>query len=243
MVHAKVVTVENTAGTAIEIEIISLDGDDLTYRLIRNGRAGAPGVMSMGLLNEKSQMIVRAASEHVLPPLPDYEIDLVVNSRRKDKGVGDWILQNVGGEVRVRNNSPQKYAPATKLYIVYFGEHRRYSDRYAVLHRAEFDVSTPSGDTEEFVIEPVVVEYDSDNKGAGNFGGCQYCGLICVIKMADGRIVLHDTQGGIMKVGVKSSPQILQAIQEYQTGDIFDGNLLLEQKMDNFSDNGAGIRQ
>lgn len=239
----KVLSVSNKAGVSITIDLIAVNEDSLDYRMIKDGQPGSPATLKMSVLDAESQAKVKAVAATLEAPLPRYEMELVVNNRRKDgPDYSDQIIQNVGGVIRLENSKTSSYGGAVKVNIVYFGSHRRYSDRYEVLHLADFDTTIPVGATVELDVETIQVTWDSDNKGRGNLGGSEYCGLICIATMPDGRIILHETAGGVPKMAVKNDPQILHELADYKKGMFFPSSLALAEALDNPRE-GADVRR
>ena len=191
---AESISVKDKQGRSMDIELISVTNDRVKFNRISDGKTFEVPLSSF---DADSTTKIQSKKSALGDAHPTYEIDVVVDKRRKKKD-GSWYLveQTIAGKVNLKNPVINGTAPAGKARVLYFGEETRTGGRYSVLSTEDYDFQIKGGDTHTHELSPYVTTYDSDNKGAGNIGGLQYEGYLLLIMDAKGNVIQFQTTCG-----------------------------------------------
>lgn len=216
-------TVTDQKGRSIEIELVSLSGDSVTFR-----RAGNPKEFTMPVhgFDTASQELIRNAVAALPPAKPRLQPDVVIGKRRKDKdGSYYMVRQEVTCTVKLTNLSKNDKVPPVTGKIVFMGQNSKTPDLLTVLSTQTFEMSMGTGETSSWQAEPFVTSYDSDNKGYGNLGGYQYFGYILAVLDKDGNLILDHTTTGSFRKALNENPKLLSGVLDYAKGAAINGKL------------------
>lgn len=213
---AEPIAVEDVKGRKLQIEISKFKDDKVTFVVAGKDKSYT---LPLKTFSNASQTSIKEYAKTMPEPLPEYVFDNVtVSKRRKDRGKSYWMeVQEIMGSISIKNRSnTETYAPC-EVTLVVIGQDQRKTDLYKVLTHQTFSTAPAPTQTMKHKIESVFTEYDSDNKGQGNWGGFMFSGYIITVKTEDGRLVLHKEIGGMARNAVTTDPTILDRISEYKT--------------------------
>lgn len=191
---AEPLSVKDKQGRSMDIELISVTNDRVKFNRVSDGKTFEVPLSSF---DADSTTRIQAKKAALGDAHPTYEINVVVDKRRKKKD-GSWYMveQTIAGKVDLKNPVINGTAPAGKARILYFGEEQRTGGRYSVLSTEEYDFQIAGGATHTHEVAPYVTSYDSDNKGYGNVGGLQYEGYLLLLMDAKGNVIQFQTTSG-----------------------------------------------
>ena len=191
------VEVRNAEGKALKIELIALEGDNVVFST--TGKEVKEHTLPIAKFDASSQEKLREEAKTLPPRLPKIDIEVVISNKRDKEGYY-MVNQTVSSKVKIRNLSTRIDYPASKGYVVYFGQNRRNDGFFKVMANKDFEFSVPANKTFETDVLGFKTSYDSDNKGYGNIGGYQYESYV---------LVLTDTQGNV--IGTKTTDGSLRS--------------------------------
>lgn len=213
-------TVTDQKGRSIEIELVSVANDTVTFT-----RKGNPKefTMPVGQLDQKSQELVRTAAADLptvtpkpaAPGLPKIQADVVIGKRRKKEDSYYKVKQEVTGTVKIANLSTTVTTPAMSGKLIYVAQNTRTPSIFCILSSQNFEATVKPGETFTKDMETFTTIYDSDNKGSGNVGGYQYFGYVLALLDDTGAVVLSQTTTGSFRMALADKPELLKQIMQY----------------------------
>lgn len=216
MVHGAPLSVTDLKGRSIEIDIVSLAGDSITFR-----RPGSPKEFTLPVaqFDAASQELIRKQAAALPAPPPKLSVDVVIGKRRTDKSDSYYMKrQEVTCTVKLTNLSNTNEVPSLQGKIVFIGQNTRTPSNFSVLSSQSFEAEMKTGETVTRQTETFSTSYDSDNKGAGNIGGYQYFGYVLALTDAAGTIVFNQTTTGSFRKALENKPELLKKVIDYQKG-------------------------
>lgn len=208
--------VTDLKGRSIEIDIVSLAGENVTFR-----RPGSPKEFTLAVtqFDESSQEQIRKQAAALPAPPPKLSVDVVIGKRRTDKADSYYMkTQEVTCVVKLTNLSNTNVVPSLKGKIVFIGQNTRTPANFTVLSNQNFEASMETGETVTRSTENFRTSYDSDNKGVGNVGGYQYYGYILALTDEAGTIVFNQTTTGSFRKALESKESLLKQVIDYRKG-------------------------
>ncbi|RYD35068.1 MAG: hypothetical protein EOP87_08005 [Verrucomicrobiaceae bacterium] len=216
MAHGAPLSVTDLKGRSIEIDIVSLAGDNVTFR-----RPGSPKEFTLAVtqFDDASQDLIRKQAAALPAAPPKLSVDVVIGKRRTDKADSYYMkTQEVTCTVRLTNLSNTNEVPSLKGKIVFIGQNTRTPSNFTVLSTQSFEASMKTGESVTRSTENFRTSYDSDNKGAGNVGGYQYYGYILALSDEAGNIVFNQTTTGSFRKALESKADLLKRVIDYPKG-------------------------
>jgi hypothetical protein len=188
---AEPISVKDKQGRSMDIEVISVTSDRVKFNRASDGKTFEVPLSSF---DADSATRIQAKKSALGEAHPTYEINVVVDKRRKKKD-GSWYMveQTIAGKVDLKNPVMNGTAPAGKARMLYFGEEQRTGGKYSVLSTENYDFQIAGGATHTHEVAPYVTTYDSDNKGYGNIGGLQYEGYLLLLMDEKGNVIQFQT--------------------------------------------------
>ncbi|MGL5018880.1 MAG: hypothetical protein ACRDBP_12165, partial [Luteolibacter sp.] len=180
--------VTDLKGRAIEIELVSLVGDSVTF-----SRAGKTFTLPISNFDEASQGMIRENAAKLPAVLPKIQPDIIIGKRRQKGDSYYMVKQEISCTVKLTNPSLKEAVPPLKGKILMIGQDRRTPDFFKILSSQAVEASIKPGATFVQEMESFVTSYDSDNKGVGNVGGAQYIGYVLALLNEAGDVVLEHT--------------------------------------------------
>jgi len=222
-VGADPLTVTDQKGRSIEIEIVSLTSDAVTFT-----RKGNPKefTMPVGQFEKNSQELIRTAAadlpapapKPVAPVLPKIQADVIIGKRRNKGDSYYMVKQEVTGTVKIANLSTTVSTPAMRGKLVYIAQNTRTPSLFSILSSQSLEATVKPGETFTKEMEPFTTSYDSDNKGTGNVGGYQYFGYVFALTDEAGTVVLSQSTTGSFRMALTEKPELLKLVIEYAKG-------------------------
>jgi hypothetical protein len=209
------ISVKDTKGRALDIELISLNSKTVRFR-----RAGNTQEFSLALdqFDAASQARITKTAASLPPVLPPIDVDVVVGKRRQKDGSSYMVEQVINATVKLRNSSHDTPLPKLTGRTFFFGQDQRNPDDFTVLSVQDFPVELKPGQSASSELESFATRYDSDNKGQGNVGGYQYSGYLLVFLNAKKEVVFNQTTDGSLRKEIDAHPKLLAAIAGYTKG-------------------------
>lgn len=209
-------TVADQKGRSIEIELISLANDSVTFR--RQGNL-KEFILPISNFDAASQELIRKNAAALPPLMPKLQADVVLGKRRKDVTDNYYMVkQEITATVKITNPSTTDKASGISGTLVYVGQDTRTPDLYSVLSSQKFEASINAGATFEKEMEAFSTTYDSDNKGVNNVGGYQYYGYVLVLQDPAGNVILNQATAGSFKLALAAKPELVKEVIKYTTG-------------------------
>jgi len=175
----------------MEIELLSVTNDRVKFNRASDGKTFEVPLSSF---DADSTARIQSKKSALGDAHPTYQIDVVVDKRRKKKGDSYYLIeQTIAGKINLKNPVMNSPAPAGMARVLYFGEDQRTGGKYAVLSTEQYDFQIAGGATHTHEVAPYVTTYDSDNKGYGNVGGLQYEGYLVLIMDEKGNVIQFQT--------------------------------------------------
>jgi hypothetical protein len=208
-------TVSNTKGQTIGIELMALDGDSVTFC-----RPGNPKEYTLPIssFDETSQKLIRQEAAKLPVALPKIKPEVVIGKRRKKGDSYYMVRQEITTKVKLTNLSTRTPVPPIKATVVYIGQNRRTPSVFTILSKQSFETSIEPAATTENELKTFSTSYDSDNKGQGNIGGFQYFGYILAIRDDQENIVLTDISAASIRQELADKPTRLKELLELKKG-------------------------
>jgi hypothetical protein len=216
-ISAAPISVSDVKGRAIEIDVVSLAGSNVTFR-----RAGSPKEFTLPLSDfaNASQELIRTEVAKLPAVVPKIEPDVVIGKRRQKTDSYYMVKQEITCTVKLTNPSLNTAIPTVSGKILFIGEDRRTPELLQVLSVQDVEAAIDPGKTFSKEMEAFVTTYDSDNKGVGNVGGSQYMGYILVMTDAAGNVVVNHTLTSSFEQAIKARPEILNELLKYSKGKV-----------------------
>lgn len=214
--HGALLTVTDLKGRSIEIDLISIAGDSVTFR-----RPGNPKEFTLPVaqFTEGSQEQIRKQGAALPAPPPKLSVDVVIGKRRTDKADSYFMKrQEVTSTIKLTNLSNTDEVANLKGKIVFIGQETRTPSQFSVLSNQSFEASMKTAETVTRQTETFSTTYDSDNKGKGNVGGYQYYGYVLALTDEAGTIVFNQTATGSFRKALESKPELLKKVIGYAQG-------------------------
>ncbi|MBC8128328.1 MAG: hypothetical protein H8M99_14400 [Gloeobacteraceae cyanobacterium ES-bin-144] len=208
-------TVTDKQGRSIDIELVAVSGESVTFR--RQGDAKT-FTLAISSFADDSQKLIRAKAADIPAALPKIEANVVIGKRRKKEDSWYMETQEVTSTVKLTNADPTNASPALTGKIIFLGQEQRTPDLLCVLSTQSFDATVEATKTFSFETKPFFTTYDSDNKGQGNVGGYQYYAYVLIVKDAAGKIILDETSNGTARLAIKNKPKLLEELYKHPDG-------------------------
>jgi hypothetical protein len=212
--------VTDLKGRAIEIELVSLVGDSVTF-----SRAGKTFTLPIGNFDETSQEMIRENAAKLPVVLPKIQPDVIIGKRRQKEDSYYMVKQEITCTVKLINPSLKDAVPPLSGKILIIGQDRRTPDFLKILSSQAVEASIKPGETFSQEMESFTTSYDSDNKGVGNIGGAQYVGYVLVLLSAAGDVVLEHTVTGSFRQALTEKPGLAKELLKHRTGMILTEKL------------------
>jgi hypothetical protein len=216
-----ILTVRDSQGRALEIELLSSDGENVSFRRTDNK---LEFTLPLARFDEASQAAVREKAASLPPVVPKIEPEVVIGKRRQKEGYY-MERQTVTCTVKLRNTSKNLPVPELTAKMVFIGQDRRVTTKFSVLARREFKIRIEPGQTFSEELKPFTTRYDSDNKGYGNVGGYQYTGFLLVVTDAEDNLVLEHTTDPTIKKGFARDLNFSRMLVGQRAGTVLDERL------------------
>ncbi len=216
-------TVTDQKGRSIEIELIALAEDSVTFR-----RQGNPKDFTLPISNfdQTSQDQIRKQAAQLPAVMPKIQPDVIIGKRRRDQAESYYMVkQEITCTVKLTNSSTTAKVPAINGKIVFIGQNTRTPSQLSVLSSQSFEATINPGETFTKEIDSFFTSYDSDNKGTGNVGGYQYFGYVLVMTDEAGKPVLDQTATGSFRLAISAKPALLSDIVKYTKGTLLTEKL------------------
>ncbi len=222
-----ILTVNDTKGRALEIELMSVTGQDVRFKRVDNAREFT---MSLAQFDQVSQTKIIEESASLPIVLPPFDIEVVIG-KRHDEGSSYYMVdQRISTTVKLKNKSNDVALPPLKGRMVFIGRDQKTEDDFTVLSVQEFKVGIPPAGASETSLEPFVTRYDGDQKGLHNVGGYQYFGYLIVFLNDKDEIVFDYTTSGPIRKIVNGNKKMLTTISNYAKGTMLDDKMVVSNK-------------
>lgn len=220
--RAAPITVTDDKGRSIEIELVSLADNSVTFR-----RQGNPKEFTLPISQfaEPSQQLIRKQASQLPVAPPKIQPEVVIGKRRK---LGDsyyMVKQEITCTLKLSNTGLTARVPTLAGKIVFIGQNQRTPELLYILSAQSVEATIKPGTTFIKDMEPFMTSYDSDNKGAGNIGGYQYFGYILVLADEAGNVVLDQTTTGSLRLALNNKPSLLKDVLKFQQGKLLTSKL------------------
>jgi hypothetical protein len=215
------ISVTDQKGRAIEIELVAVAGDSVTFR-----RAGKEFTLPIGNFADASQELIRKEAGRIPAVIPKIQPDVVIGKRRQKDDSFYMVKQEITCTVKLANPSNTAPVPPVSGKIVFIGQDRRTPELFEILSSQSVEASIKPGETLVREMEPFITTYDSDNKGTGNVGGSQYIGYVLVLLSEAGDVVLDDTKTASLRQSISAKPSVLKELVNYPKGQLVTEKLV-----------------
>ncbi len=195
-----IVEVRNTEGKALKIELIAVEGDNVVFATV--GKDIKEHTLPIAKFDASSQEKLREEAKGIPARLPKIDIEVVISNKRDKQGYY-MINQTISSKVKIRNLSTRIDYPASKGYMVYFGQNRRNDGLFKLMANKNFEFNILANKTFETDVLGFKTSYDSDNKGYGNIGGYQYECYVLVLTDAEGNVIGTKTTDGSLRSAIE----------------------------------------
>lgn len=209
------ITVADLKGRSIEIEVVSVAGDTVTFT-----RGGKKFTLPIGNFEEASQTLIRSQTPAPATAEPAKIVaDVVIGKRRKDQADSYYMeKQEITCTIKLTNGNKNEASPPVTTKIVFFGQNSRTPDIFSVLSNQSLEFTLPPGKTVEQDTKVFYTTYDSDNKGYGNIGGFQYYGYVLAIVDANGKVISSQTTTGAFRTALAAKEGLIDRVIAYSNG-------------------------
>jgi len=222
-----IITVSDTKGRALEIELMSVAGQDVRFKRVDNAKEFT---LPLSQFDEASQTKIKDESATLPIVLPPFDIDVVIG-KRHDEGSSYYMVdQRISTTVKLKNKSNDAALPPLKGRMVFIGRDQKTEDDFTVLSIQEFKVGLPPAGSSESSLEPFVTRYDGDQKGLHNVGGYQYFGYLIVFLNDKNEIVFDYTTSGPIRKLVGANKKLLNAMANYSKDTMLDDKMAVSNK-------------
>jgi len=179
----------NNKGNSLNAEVISLTKDQVVVKRVTDKKIFKIKVSTLDIDTRK---LLADKADEIIPPHPEYEIDIVLGKRGK-KASYYMVKQTISTKITVKNKSREFDSPGVKGHVLIFGENQKDDDLIKILSNQSFEVSPATLSEEARLMKEFHTEYDSDNKGYGNVGGYKYSDYIIILTDLDGKLLKTKT--------------------------------------------------
>jgi hypothetical protein len=208
-------SVSDTQGRALEIELLALNGDSVRFRRVDTGKEFE---VAIDLFDDASRKKIRTEAKDLPPMLPPLEVEAVIGKRRSKGDSYYMMTQTISCTMKLRNRSHNIALPPLTARVFFIGQNQRNPGTFTMLSVQDFEVELEPGGSSETPLEPFITRYDSDNKGYGNIGGYQYSGYLMLLLNDKKEVVFHYTTDPKTRKAVDGRPTLLAKIAEYPKG-------------------------
>ena len=219
---AEVVTLTSKKGDNLIVTLLAKQGDKV---LIKRASDNKEFAISLDTLSDESQASVSEKMKLLKAVYPPLDIKVSVNKRRKHKVGSSYIkVMTVSAKITVTNEDNRISCPSCNTDIIFIGQDQRDPSKYKILSSQEREI-IPHDRGYSFSSESFDTEYDSDNKGVGNWGGYKYVGYLFVV-CDDNNEVLHTkTNYVVIEKALESSVTKAADLMSYASGTILDKSM------------------
>ncbi len=214
--------VTDDKGRSIEIELVSLVNDSVTFR-----RSGNPKefTVPMSQFAEPSQELIRKEASQMPVVVPKIQPEVIIGKRRQKGDSYYMVSQEISCTIKLTNPSLTTRVPPLAGKIVFIGQNQRTPELLYILSSQTVEASIEPGKTFTKEMEPFMTSYDSDNKGMGNIGGYQYFGYILVLTDEEGKVVLDQATTGSLRQALNNKASLLKQIRNLSQGQLLTDKL------------------
>lgn len=209
------ISVSDSKGRSLEIEILAVNGDSVRFRRVDTGK---DFTVPMDTFDAPSRTKIRAEAADLPAEVPPLDVEMVVGKRRSKGNSYYMVTQTISCNVKLRNRSHNIPLPELDARVFFIGQNQRTPNVYTVLSVQDFKVSLDPGRNSATPLEPFITSYDSDNKGQGNIGGYQYDGYLFLLLDKKKEVVFHQTTSAVIRRAVDGRPALLTKIADYPRG-------------------------
>lgn len=220
------ISVKDTKGRALEIELISANAKMVRFRRANNSQEFS---LALDQFDAASQALIKKTAASLPPELPPIEADVVIGKRKKKDGSSYMVEQVITATVKLRNPSHDTPLPKLTGRTIFIGQDRQKANDFTVLSAQDFPVEIKPGESTTSELESFVTRYDSDNKGQGNVGGYQYNCYLLVFLNAKKQVVFSQTTDGGLRKEIEENPKLLAAMATYTTGAYLNEKMVLRK--------------
>jgi hypothetical protein len=216
------ISVTDQKGRTIEIQLISLAGDTVTF-----SRKGDSKEFNLPITHfaDTSQDLIRKQAALLPAVLPKIEPDVVVGKRRRKDDSFYMVRQEITSTVKLTNLDKNNAVPPVDVTLIFLGQNRRTPEILTILSKQSFEASIEPGKTFSKEMRSFITAYDSDNKGFGNIGGFQYYGYVLAILGPDGKISSYTTSSSTVRKQIEEKRHLLEELLEYKQGKMLTDKL------------------
>lgn len=216
-------TVTDTQGRALNIELISTDGENVVFR--RKG-SDRDFTLEMTKFDGASQSSITNEAKSLPAVLPTLLPEVVIGKRRQKGDSYYMVQQEITCTVKLRNSNMKTPFPKHAGKILFFGQNQMQSGVYMLLNVQNFAAELLPGASMETPLKPFTTNYDSDNKGRGNVGGYEYSGFLLLLLDNAGEVVFNYTTDGILRQAVANKPSLLKSFSTATIRSAYDAKML-----------------
>lgn len=212
-----VMTVKDKNGRSMEIELLSVSGDRVSFNRVSDGKKfdlplSTFDAASAESMSAKKPSATAGGASATAAAHPAYGIDVSIEKRRKKSGGSDYMVaQTVSARVKLKNPDANQDAPPVKVRVVYIGQDRETGKYFSALAVKEYAATIKAGQTDDRELDAVTTTYDSDNKGDGNIGGHQYDGYLLLVMDDKGTVLQTQSNSGKLNEELKKDPAAVHA--------------------------------
>ncbi|MGD7652800.1 MAG: hypothetical protein ACQCXQ_06275 [Verrucomicrobiales bacterium] len=217
-----IVNVTSTKGKVLVAELISVSDKKVTVR-----RASDKKVFTIPKtsIDPESLSKIETTAKDLPTPVPDLEIEVVVNKRRK-KLDSYLVEQTLSTTVKIRNSDLKLPLAGAKGHIFLIGQNKKAPDLLRVLSTSSFDINLKSSENLAHPTPEVVTKYDSDREGYGNIGGYQYEGYVFLLFADDGSVITTKSSDSNFRSALENDINLPTRMLDYTVDTHVDKNLL-----------------
>ena len=215
-------TVTDTKGRSIEIELIAVSDGDVTF-----SRKGDTKEFTLPITNfaETSRKLIKTQAALLPKRLPKMELDAVIGKRRRKDGSYYMVRQEITTTVKITNRDTKLAVPEVEVKLIHIGQNRRTPDIYTILSKQSFKTTVDPAQTVTKEMRPFITSYDSDNKGYGNIGGFEYEANIVAVLDPDGKVAVYSASTPSLRKLIESNAHLLEDLLSYPRGKMLTGEM------------------
>ncbi|MGC4013195.1 MAG: hypothetical protein QM755_01570 [Luteolibacter sp.] len=227
-----VVTVKDKNGRSMEIEVLGVSGDKVSFNRKSDGKRFD---LPLSTFDADSVTQLNAKKTEVGAAHPNYSIDVSIEKRRKKQGSSDFMVeQTVAAKITIKNPDANSPAPQAGIRLVYLGEDRSTGKEHSVLAIREYKIQLGAGLSDVREVDPFKTVYDSDNKGIDNIGGNQYEGYLLMVLDDKGNIIQQTGNCAKLNEAVRADPKAIEAFKTVKPGARLDAKYAPTGKTETF---------
>ena len=222
-----IITVTDTKGRTLEIELLSYVGKEVKFKRIDNSKEFT---VPLTQFDGPSQTKITELATTLPMVLPPFDIEVVIG-KRSEQGSSYYMKnQTVTTTVKLKNKSNTEALPALQGRMIFVGRDQRTEDDFIVLSTQEFKLEMPAGGKCDRELRPFVTSFDGDQEGRGNVGGYQYYGFLIVFMDDKNEIVYDYTTSGPIRKAVGGNKKLLAAMAAYKKDTVLDAKMVKTNK-------------